>query len=224
MSNYLVIDTSAHTSVAVTDANGTVHAEITSERSNDQTETLVSYIHQLLAQAGLEGKELAGIIVGTGPGPFTGLRVGLVAARTLSYVWGVPLHGTMSLGALAERVRRELQPDAEYLIATDARRREVYWARFAADGKLLDGPHVSAAGELPSLEVHGVGAGLYAQELEEAGAKPVAVSRDWLTRAADLGPRALAELAEGADLSDTAPRYLRESDAQVPQFMKQAKS
>jgi len=223
VNKYLAIDTSAHTSVAIYDAEKqTVLREVTSVKANDQTETLSSYIRDLLEAAGLSGRELAGIIVGTGPGPFTGLRVGLVAARTLSYVWGVPLHGAMSLGALAHRVAGELAPAEDFVVATDARRREVYWARFAPDGTLLEGPRVSAAGELPALVVHGVGAGLYHEELTAAGARPIEASGGWLTEAAHLAPRALAELAAGAHLSDTAPLYLRESDAQVPAFMRRS--
>ena len=224
MSNYLVIDTSANTSVAVfDDASGTTLAERQSERGNDQTETLASYVHAVLAKTGIKGKDLAGIIVGTGPGPFTGLRVGLVAARTFSYVWSVPLYGAMSLLALAHRVQNELAPTGDFLVATDARRREVYWARFNSDGQLQDGPHVGPAAELPALPVHGIGAGLYTEALTEAGATVSETSNQWLTRATDLAPKALAELANGADLSSTAPLYLRESDAQVPAFMKQSK-
>ncbi|MCW4464201.1 tRNA (adenosine(37)-N6)-threonylcarbamoyltransferase complex dimerization subunit type 1 TsaB [Glutamicibacter sp. MNS18] len=224
MSRYLVIDTSANTSVALYDeATGNVLAERNSERGNDQTETLAGYVQDVLADTGITGNELAGIIAGTGPGPFTGLRVGLVAARTFSYVWSLPLHGAMSLGALAHRVTRELAPTTDFLVATDARRREVYWARFGTDGTRLDGPHVGPAAELPALPVHGVGAGLYTEALAEAGATVADTSSNWLTRAADLAPRALADLATGADLSSTAPLYLRESDAQVPAFMKQAK-
>lgn len=224
MSKYLVIDTSANTSVAIYDQTaGSVLAERHSERGNDQTETLASYVQETVQESGVNGKDLAGIIVGTGPGPFTGLRVGLVAARTFSYVWKVPLHGAMSLGALAHRVKHELAPTTDFLVATDARRREVYWARFNAAGQLQDGPHVGPAGDLPALPVHGVGAGLYAEALTEAGAIVSETSNQWLTPAGDLAPQALADLAAGVDLSSTAPLYLRESDAKVPAFMKQAK-
>ncbi|MHC6177260.1 tRNA (adenosine(37)-N6)-threonylcarbamoyltransferase complex dimerization subunit type 1 TsaB [Glutamicibacter sp. X7] len=222
---YLTIDSSAHASVALVDAvNGTVLAERTSPAPNDQTETLNAYVAELLDDQQIQGSALAGIIVGVGPGPFTGLRVGLVAARTFAYVWSVPLHGVMSLEALVQRVLdADVQVPSEFIVAADARRRELYWARFDASGALLDGPHVGAAETLPSVPVYGPGAGLYQEQLAQAGAQPVADSAGWLAEASSLGRRGLQFLTEGVDLSDTAPRYLRESDAQVPAFMRKAK-
>jgi len=221
MPNYLSIDTSAHASVALVDAEtGTVIDLRTSPKGNDQTETLASYVRDLLAENNQTGPGLAGIFVGVGPGPFTGLRVGLVAARTFSFVWSVPVHGVMSLHALAERVLEQEDVPAEFVVAADARRKELYWARYDAQGTLLDGPHVAAASALPALPVYGVGAGIYDEALKEIGAQPVADSFDWIADAANLAAHGFKDLAAGKDLSNTAPQYLRESDAQVPAFMK----
>ncbi|MGP9816799.1 tRNA (adenosine(37)-N6)-threonylcarbamoyltransferase complex dimerization subunit type 1 TsaB [Arthrobacter sp. MYb229] len=225
MPNYLSIDTSAHASVALVDyTTGSVIAQRTSPKGNDQTETLASYVRDMLEENNEEGKNLAGIFVGVGPGPFTGLRVGLVAARTFGFVWNVPVHGIMSLHALAERVLRSGENPKEFVVASDARRKELYWARYDAEGKLLDGPHVSAATELPVLPVYGVGAGLYKEQLESVGSQPRERSFDWVIDARHLAHRGMDDLASGLDLSDTAPQYLRESDAQVPAFMKKAKA
>lgn len=225
MPNYLSIDTSAHASVALVDyTTGSVIAQRTSPKGNDQTETLASYVRDLLEENNEEGKNLAGIFVGVGPGPFTGLRVGLVAARTFGFVWNVPVHGVMSLHALAERVLDTEQVPAEFVVAADARRQEVYWAKYDATGNLLDGPHVGTAATLPALPVYGVGASLYPEQLVEAGAHGVEESLDWIAQARELGRRGIKDLAKGVDLSDTAPQYLRESDAQVPAFMKKAKA
>ncbi|UYQ76538.1 tRNA (adenosine(37)-N6)-threonylcarbamoyltransferase complex dimerization subunit type 1 TsaB [Glutamicibacter sp. JL.03c] len=225
MPNYLSIDTSAHASVALVDyTTGSVVAQKTSPKGNDQTETLASYARDLLAENNEEGRNLAGIFVGVGPGPFTGLRVGLVAARTFGFVWNVPVYGVMSLHALAERVLRSGDNPDEFIVASDARRKELYWARYSVDGMLLDGPHVASATELPALPVYGVGAGLYFEQLESVGAKPVPRSFEWVVDARHLAYRGIDDLAAGKDLSDTAPQYLRESDAQVPAFMKQAKA
>ncbi|WP_440103007.1 tRNA (adenosine(37)-N6)-threonylcarbamoyltransferase complex dimerization subunit type 1 TsaB [Glutamicibacter mishrai] len=225
MPNYLSIDTSAHASVALVDSTtGSVIAQKTSPKGNDQTETLATYVRDLLEENNEQGKHLAGIFVGVGPGPFTGLRVGLVAARTFGFVWNVPVYGVMSLHALAERVLRSGESSTEFLVASDARRKELYWARYDRDGKLLDGPHVSAATELPALPVYGVGASLYVEQLESVGAEPKPRSLDWVVDARHLAHRGMDDLAAGKDLTDTAPQYLRESDAQVPAFMKQAKA
>ncbi|MGP9651621.1 tRNA (adenosine(37)-N6)-threonylcarbamoyltransferase complex dimerization subunit type 1 TsaB [Glutamicibacter sp. AOP38-B1-38] len=225
MPNYLSIDTSAHASVALVDCTtGSVIAQRTSPKGNDQTETLASYVRDLLEENNEEGKNLAGIFVGVGPGPYTGLRVGLVAARTFGFVWKVPVHGVLSLHALAERVLDTEQVPAEFVVAADARRKEVYWAKYNATGELLDGPHVGTAATLPALPVYGVGASLYPEQLVVAGAHGVEESLDWIAQAGELGRRGLKDLAKGVDLSDTAPQYLRESDAQVPAFMKKAKA
>ena len=225
MPNYLSIDTSAHASVALVDSTtGSVIARKTSPKGNDQTETLASYVRDLLDENSEEGQNLAGIFVGIGPGPFTGLRVGLVASRTFSFVWNIPVYGVMSLHALAERVLATDSVPAEFIVASDARRKEVYWARYDQTGQIVDGPHVAAASTLPALPVFGVGAGIYAEQLREAGANPQEQSFDWIADAANLAQRGMRDLAAGKDLANTAPQYLRESDAQVPAFMKQAKA
>ena len=225
MPNYLSIDTSAHASVALVDSTtGSVIAQKTSPKGNDQTETLASYVRDLLAENNEEGRNLTGIFVGVGPGPFTGLRVGLVASRTFSFVWNVPVYGVMSLHALAERVLATGNVPEEFIVASDARRKEVYWARYDKAGQIVDGPHVASASTLPELPVYGVGAGIYAEQLRDAGAEPQEESFGWIADAANLVQRGMRDLVAGKDLSDTAPQYLRESDAQVPAFMKQAKA
>lgn len=225
MPNYLSIDTSAHTSVALVDSTtGDVIAQRTSPKGNDQTETLSVYVRDLLAENHEDGRALAGIFVGVGPGPYTGLRAGLVAARTFGFVWNIPVYGVMSLHALAERAVDAGNVPEDFVVASDARRKEVYWARYNQAGEILDGPHVAVASTLPALPVYGVGAGLYPELLGEAGAEPQEASFEWIADAAHLARRGIADLAAGKDLSDTAPQYLRESDAQVPAFMKQAKA
>lgn len=165
------------------------------------------------------------VVVGTGPGPFTGLRAGIMTARALAFAWDVPCWGVGSLDALAVQVA-DAGATGEFLVATDARRRELYWARAAAgtDGVvILDGPHVGAPESLPDLPVHGAGAGLHAERLIGSVHHP-----DLLPHASAVGAVALAALAraggdpEAAGLTDTAPRYLRESDAKVPAARKSA--
>src|SRR5699024_737055 len=140
-----------------------------------------------------------GIIVGVGPGPFTGLRVGLVAARTFGFVWQIPVYGVMSLHALAEQALDAGQVPAEFVVASDARRKEVYWARYDQDGTIVDGPHVSAASALPALPVFGVGAGIYAEQLQEVGATPMPESFEWIADAGFLARRGLSDLVGGKD-------------------------
>ena len=157
-----------------------------------------------------------------GPGPFTGLRSGIATARTLAFVWNKPLYGLMSLDAVALEVAESTDAPAEFLVATDARRKEVYWARYTlAAGQLpqlVDGPHVGFAADLPDLPAYGAGAGLYADVLS---ADP-GLQRPSSPDALYLGQFALARLAAGEQLLDSTPLYLRESDAQVPGPRKRA--
>jgi tRNA threonylcarbamoyl adenosine modification protein YeaZ len=216
------LDTSAAASAALLQ-DGTVLGEFASADTRSHSEVLAPAVQDLLRGAGARGADLDGIAVGVGPGPFTGLRAGLATARTLAFVWGVPLHGVMSLDALALEAAASLPAGTGFLAATDARRHEVYWARYRSPEApedlpaLLDGPHVGPAGELPDLPVFGAGAGLYPGLLRAAPGFSTA-----LPHAAALGRVASARLAAGLPLLDTTPLYLRESDAKVPGPRKRA--
>jgi tRNA threonylcarbamoyladenosine biosynthesis protein TsaB len=216
----LAIDTSANASAALLESEGTtvkVLGSLTSNVGNDHSEVLAPAIESLLAQAG--GRTPEAIAVGVGPGPFTGLRVGLATARTLGFVWGIPVHGVMSLDAIAlDAVAHE--PSGDFTVAIDARRKEIYWARYDKTGALLEGPHVTVAEELPAGPVYGAGAGLYADRLATVGAKVVPGFEHAHPGAVSLGTRALRTLSAGETLLGTEPLYLRESDAKVPAVMK----
>lgn len=240
----LTIDTSAVASAALLDLDPldparscAVVANFAVTDTRSHAEVLAPGIMSLFTDAVSEGPRLAGIVVGTGPGPFTGLRSGIAMARSLGFAWNVPLYGMMSLDALAQQVfdtpayrdGRPVGPLAggDFAIATDARRREVYWARYSANAELLDGPHVGPASELGNIPVFGAGAGLYREVLAANGcavheplatAQPTAVE---LGRAAARKIHAAGSLA-AAGLLDTTPLYLRESDAKVPGPRKRA--
>jgi tRNA threonylcarbamoyladenosine biosynthesis protein TsaB len=219
----LAIDTSAVASAALVsdDAMESVVGSFATEDTRSHAEVLAPGIERLLAEAGLAGSDVDVIVTGVGPGPFTGLRSGIVTARTLAFAWGKPLYGLMSLDAVALEVAESTAAAPEFLVVTDARRKEVYWARYSLpEGQLPvldDGPHVSFAADLPDLPAYGAGAGLYPEALkadpEFAGEQPDALY---------LGQFALARLAAGDDLLDSTPLYLRESDAQVPGPRKRA--
>jgi len=121
-------------------------------------ELLAPGIAVVLDAAGAKRSDLTGIAVGVGPGPFTGLRVGLVTARTLGAVLGVPLHGVCTLDVLAAAA----ETTGPFLVATDARRKEVYWARYADRCTRVDGPHVGKPADVATeAVVVGRGAVLY---------------------------------------------------------------
>ncbi|PVE19025.1 tRNA (adenosine(37)-N6)-threonylcarbamoyltransferase complex dimerization subunit type 1 TsaB [Arthrobacter sp. Bz4] len=214
----LSLDTSAAASAALV-LDGVVTGAFATEDTRSHAEVLAPAVADLLAEAGITGTDLTAIVVGVGPGPFTGLRAGLATARTLAYVWDVPLHGVMSLDSIAEDAAAHAGT-GEFLVATDARRKEVYWARYRADDGVpgvLEGPHVGAPSSLPALPTYGKGAGLYPDVL--AG---VAGFTELHPSAAALGRSASRRLSAGLALLDTAPLYLRESDARVPGPRKRA--
>lgn len=186
----LAFDTSTP---AVTVALSTGEAE-TVVAPNRQGELLAPLVHRLLG-----GRRPDGIVVGLGPGPFTGLRVGVVTARALSHAWGIPVHGACSLDALA-------RPGTA--VATDARRREVYWATYDATGR-TDGPHVGKPADV-------------AATLRERGITTVAGAGPRLYPEAFAGftigdeyPEARA-LLDAPRTEDLTPLYLRRPDATPP--------
>ena len=94
-----------------------------------------------IADAGLTMADLDGVVVGCGPGPFTGLRVGMATAAAYGHALGVPVYGVCTLDAIGVETRGQV------LVVTDARRREVYWARYR-DGVRIEGPDVGAAADV----------------------------------------------------------------------------
>ncbi|GAA1207696.1 tRNA (adenosine(37)-N6)-threonylcarbamoyltransferase complex dimerization subunit type 1 TsaB [Rhodoglobus aureus] len=146
---FLAIDTSAGTSVAIVDALGVVHAECDSADTRKHAEVVGDFIYTCLAEAGLAVADLTGVVAGMGPGPFTGLRVGIVAARAFAFGAGLPLYPVVTHDAIA------LGETGPTLIATDARRKEFYWSTYTgmddAGLPIRDaGPALSPAAELPT--------------------------------------------------------------------------
>ncbi|ASK65118.1 tRNA (adenosine(37)-N6)-threonylcarbamoyltransferase complex dimerization subunit type 1 TsaB [Brachybacterium avium] len=229
----LGIDTSGAVSTAVARGELTGPApEIlqvrSDERSRHHDEVLLDLIDETLQAAGVERTELTGVVVGRGPGPFTGLRVGLVSARSIAAVLGVPLHGLSSLDALAHQALAALGPEpagpVTVGVALDARRREVYHACYRREsiGEITRTaePAVNTpadvAGELTACDVLvGSGTGIY-PELLPATMDLIHVDAGHLILAA------AALRARGEDLTSTEPMYLREPDAAKPTARKSA--
>ena len=109
------------------------------------SELLTPMIAKVMADVGAARGDLTAVAVGVGPGPYTGLRVGVVTARVLGAVLGLPVYGVCSLDVIASAA----SAGTEFLVATDARRREVYWARYDASGRRLEGPAVGRADSIP---------------------------------------------------------------------------
>ena len=197
--NVLAMDTSVGVSVAILRSDG----ELTQSQTVDhgmQGELTAELISQAVADSGLEISDITEVVVGVGPGPFTGLRVGLVTAEVFAHARNIPIHGICSLDAIAFDYAKPC------VVVTDARRKELYWARY--DGKRIGEPQVSKPEELlaqfPDSEFVGPGSQIY----------PDFISGKVL----ELKAGSLAKLfaAGAAQLVDVSPMYLRKPDAVEP--------
>ena len=126
----LAIDTSAGTSVAVVDRDGGVLAERNEADTMRHAEVIGDLIHGVLADAAVAPASLSGVVAGMGPGPFTGLRVGIAAAKAFAFGAGRPLVAVVSHDAVAYQ-RYEAGHTGSLLVVTDARRRELYWSAYS---------------------------------------------------------------------------------------------
>ena len=197
--NVLAIDTSVGVSVAILRSNG----ELTQSQAVDhgmQGELTEELISQVVTESGLEISEITDVVVGVGPGPFTGLRVGLVTAAVFAHARGIPIQGICSLDAIAFDYGKPC------VVVTDARRKELYWARY--EDKRIGEPQVSKPEDLlaqfPDSDFVGPGAQLY----------PDFISG----KVSELKAGSLAKLfvSGNAQLVDVSPMYLRKPDAVEP--------
>jgi len=137
MSLVLAIDTSTPAVTAGVVADRELLAERVSLDPRAHAERITPNVLAALADAGRSMADLDAVVVGCGPGPFTGLRVGMATASAYGHALGIPVYGVCSLDAIGGQTRGEV------LVVTDARRREIYWSRYR-DGVRVDGPAVSA--------------------------------------------------------------------------------
>lgn len=236
----LAIDTSTSAVTAALHDGRDVVARTSTIDARRHTEILAPAIEAMFAETDVVPADLSRVAVGVGPGPFTGLRVGIMTAMTFAYALDLPIGGVCSLDALAHRAQT-LGMRGPLLVATDARRKEIYWAHYDLDGgPIVPGdPAVDKAaavaeqlGDIPAV---GRGARLYADVLHDAtraaaagghgtagavgtsgdaaltGAGEAEVLLD--VDAADLAIVAHERVMAGERLLDTEPLYLRRPDA-----------
>jgi tRNA threonylcarbamoyl adenosine modification protein YeaZ len=192
----LAIDTSAGTSVAIVDRDAGVIAEHSSPDTRGHAELIGTFIRACLDDWGGSVTTLSGVVSGMGPGPFTGLRVGIAAARAFAFGAGkvvVPVvsHDAVAFGA-----------DGPVLVVTDARRHELFWSTYSGSDAAglpvrTSGPNLAKAAELE----HDV-PGYSGYRLLDSG----------LVSAASLGLVAELQYAHGRPFATDQPLYLRSPD------------
>lgn len=176
-------------------------------------ELLAVGIDTVLKRAAVTPRQLQGVAAGVGPGPYTGLRVGLMTARALGHALGIPTFGICSLDVLARAAAREI--DGPFLVATDARRREVYWASYAG-GERISGPAVDKPAEVVHTgPVVGEGPVLYPEAFP--GGRPPRHPDP-----VDLAAIVEEYVAAGRATLPLEPLYLRRPDAVEPGARKRA--
>ncbi|CAD6004287.1 tRNA (adenosine(37)-N6)-threonylcarbamoyltransferase complex dimerization subunit type 1 TsaB [Agreia sp. COWG] len=199
----LAIDTSAGTSVSIVDPTT---GDIVSVRSTADTmrhaEVVGTLLDEVLAEADVRPHDLDGVVVGMGPGPFTGLRVGIAAARVFALGAGLPLLPMVSADAVARQQRVD-GGAGRVLVVTDARRREVFWSLYELSGTepvRIDGPGLSKPDALPHADARRV----------DAAEIP----------AAQLALAAAALMEAGLPLAADEALYLRSPDVTMPSGIK----
>ncbi len=175
-------------------------AQRVTDDARAHAEALTPNVIASLKDSGLAIPDLDAVVVGCGPGPFTGLRVGMATAAAFGHALGIPVHAVCSLDAIGTCT------SGDVLVVTDARRREIYWARYC-DGARTHGPAVSA----PS-DAAWVGANAVAGSLKHAEIFPL--PRLDVTSPTPIGlVRAVADWA--AAPAALVPLYLRRPDAKT---------
>lgn len=211
----LAIDTSTSAvTAALADAEKVV-ARTSTIDARRHTEILAPAIDAMMRDAGVAPRDLSRVAVGVGPGPFTGLRVGIMTAMTFAYALDLPVGGVCSLDALAHRARATGMT-GPLLVATDARRKEVYWAHYDLDteriaaGEPAVDKAAAVAERLGAIPAVGRGAVLYSEALVDAtNGREELLDVD----AADVAALALERVTAGERLLETTPLYLRRPDA-----------
>jgi tRNA threonylcarbamoyl adenosine modification protein YeaZ len=185
-------------------ADAEVHAERGVASGNRHAELLTPTIRAVLTDAGHDMGDLDAVVTGLGPGPFTGLRVGVVTAAALADARGLPVVGVCSLDAVGCGART---------VVTDARRKELYWASYTADGRRVAGPAVDRPDDVPRSSPLVGDAAVGSERLRE----PVTAAE---VTTAGLLRAAGRQLADPASAGPLEPLYLRRPDAVPPTLRK----
>jgi tRNA threonylcarbamoyl adenosine modification protein YeaZ len=187
--------------------------------TNRHGELLAPMIEAVLAEAQVGPRDLTAIGVGLGPGPFTGLRVGIMTAAAMGDALGIPVYGECSLDVIAACVSHG-QP---YAVLTDARRKQVYWAAYDGAGIRVEGPDIATPADLAAhlagrvTTLAGAGALAYGQHFDGF----TILEQPEYPDASGLGRLVATKVLSRSTGDDLTPLYLRRPDATPPGRPKQ---
>lgn len=188
----LVVDTSSICQSAILDKK-TLLSTYSIISTKDHVEQISKCVQKVIKCANTKTPDA--IVVGLGPGPFTGLRVGIAFAETMGFSLGIPVYGIMSHYGFVNIKK------GKYITLSDARRKEVYWCQFY-NNTLIKGPNVGEYDKLPNLPNIGWN------------------SDPQYVNVGNLGMYAYDCLTKGINLESLAPYYIREADAKIPNLKK----
>jgi len=214
----LAIDTATPTTTVAVADDTTVLATGSQVDGRRHAEILAPMIADVLGRASVRPSDLDRIVVGVGPGPFTGLRVGLATALALGDALDRPVLGVVTLDVIAEQSTGPVPVESAgpLVVATDARRKEVFWAVYE-QGRRVVGPSVDPPGLVadrhPHQRIAGEGAQTYASVFEAAGCTVVEPA---FPSAAVLATLTLRRLTQGIGFEPVEPLYLRRPDVSPP--------
>lgn len=197
----LAIDTSAGTSVAVVDRDAGVLSELTTVDTKRHAEVIGGMIRDALAEASVTPARLSGVVAGMGPGPFTGLRVGIAAAKAFAIGAGKPLVPVVSHDAVAVE-RYAAGHVGALLVVTDARRHELYWSEYGGVDEhgipiRTGGPGLAKPDDVPRVNTTGPHPARY--DTASVSAARLGLLAEWL-------------FANGRPFAEDRPLYLRSPD------------
>lgn len=204
----LCIDTSAGTTVAVMQG-GEVRSEINFDENMKHAERIGDAISQAIISAGIKPNQINNVIVGRGPAPFTGLRIGIAAAVMFAEGVGAKLYGVTSLDAIAlAALTVDKQEALPLLVTADARRSEVYWALYSGLNEsgapiMVEGPGVAKPAALEEM---------FASKRHQSTVLKIA--------AQNLGRVFVAQQNDGSASHEIGALYLREADAVAPKDLR----
>ncbi len=215
----LALDTATSACSAALWRDGSVCARRLARMERGQSEALMPMILDVLAEAGCGFSQLDLLAVTVGPGAFTGLRIGLAAARGMALASGVPCLGVTTLEAVAHGVPEGERAADPLLVVLDTKRADVYAQVFAPDLEPLGPPKALLPGALSGLVpagrilVAGDAAARAAGALAEAGITVVLSAASGMPDAATVAGLAARRWRPGEPVDAPAPLYLRPPDA-----------